>query len=282
VNKSLDIKLGQLSESNVALYEANRLKSEFLANVSHELRTPLNSILGFADLLKDSAGNDAKSTRYVQNILSSGRNLLDLINDLLDLAKIEAGRMEIRSEPLSLNDLFEGLTSVLKPLSEQKQLMLVISVANDVPIIQTDPGKLQQVLYNFLSNAIKFSPPGSRIDLRAQREPATADAEREDAGNGNGNSAADGVRISVTDRGPGIAPEQHEVIFEKFRQIDASHTRTHSGTGLGLAISKELTALLRGTIGVDSTPGRGSTFWIVLPLKNVAGTQDLRERLVMS
>jgi signal transduction histidine kinase len=269
VNKSLDIKLGQLSESNVALYEANRLKSEFLANVSHELRTPLNSILGFADLLKDTTIQDAKSTRYVQNILSSSRNLLDLINDLLDLAKIEAGRMEIRSEPLSLNDLFEGLTSVLKPLSEQKQLVLMINVANDVPIIQTDPGKLQQVLYNFLSNAIKFSPAGSRIDLRAEREPQD-------------NGGAGGVRIMVTDRGPGIPLEQHEVIFEKFRQIDASHTRTHSGTGLGLAISKELTTLLGGTIGVDSTPGRGSTFWVVLPLKNVAGTQDLRERLVLS
>jgi signal transduction histidine kinase len=269
VNKSLDIKLGQLAESNVALYEANRLKSEFLANVSHELRTPLNSILGFADLLKDSGAQDAKSTRYVQNILSSSRNLLDLINDLLDLAKIEAGRMEIRSEPLSLNDLFEGLTSVLKPLSEQKQLSLVITVGNDVPIIQTDPGKLQQVLYNFLSNAIKFSPPGGRIDLRAERD--------DDALGGAG-----GVRILVTDRGPGIPPEKHEVIFEKFRQIDASHTRTHSGTGLGLAISKELSTLLGGTIGVDSTPGRGSTFWVVLPLKNVAGTQDLRERLVLS
>jgi signal transduction histidine kinase len=281
VNKSLDIKLGQLAESNVALYEANRLKSEFLANVSHELRTPLNSILGFADLLKDTTIEDAKSTRYVQNILSSSRNLLDLINDLLDLAKIEAGRMEIRSEPLSLNDLFEGLTSVLKPLSEQKQLVLLITVATDVPIIQTDPGKLQQVLYNFLSNAIKFSPPGSRIDLRAEREPesngGTADKKGSDP-----LLSAGGVRISVTDRGPGIPPEQHEVIFEKFRQIDASHTRTHSGTGLGLAISKELTTLLGGTIGVDSTPGRGSTFWVVLPLKNVAGTQDLRGRLLLS
>jgi signal transduction histidine kinase len=264
VNKSLDIKLGQLSESNVALYEANRLKSEFLANVSHELRTPLNSILGFADLLKDAANHDAKAARYLQNILSSGRNLLDLINDLLDLAKIEAGRMEIRSEPLSLNDLFEGLTSVLKPLSEQKNLVLLSTVAPDVPIIETDPAKLQQVLYNFLSNAIKFSPAGARIDLRAQRD--------EDGG----------VRVLVTDRGPGIPTEQHQLIFEKFRQIDASHTRIHSGTGLGLAISKELITLLGGTIGVDSTPGRGSTFWVVLPLKNVAGTQDLREKLVLS
>jgi signal transduction histidine kinase len=269
VNRSLDLKLGQLAESNVALYEANRLKSEFLANVSHELRTPLNSILGFADLLKDSASADAKTTRYVQNILASGKNLLELINDLLDLAKIEAGRMEIRSEPLSLGDLFEGLTSVLKPLTEQKALAIYCSVGPDVPIIHTDPAKLQQVLYNFLSNAIKFSPQGGRIDLLAEREGA----DRE---------AGDEVQISVIDRGPGIAPDKHEVIFEKFRQVDASVTRTHSGTGLGLAISKELVALLGGTIGVESTPGKGSTFWVVLPLKNQAGTQDLREKLVLS
>ena len=263
VNKSLDVKLGQLAEHNVALYEANRLKSEFLANVSHELRTPLNSILGFADLLKDSA-RDPKSTRYIQNILFSGRNLLDLINDLLDLAKIEAGKMEIRSEPLSLNDLFEGLISVLKPLSEQKQLTIQPLMAAEVPIIHTDPVKLQQVLYNFLSNAIKFTPAGGRIELRAERADDVS------------------VRISVTDRGPGIAPEKQEVIFEKFRQADASHTRTHGGTGLGLAISKELTALLGGTIGVDSQPGRGASFWVVLPLRITAGTQDLRERLVLS
>jgi signal transduction histidine kinase len=266
VNKSLDIKLGQLAESNVALYEANRLKSEFLANVSHELKTPLNSILGFADLLKDAENlnNDPKSVRYIQNIVSSGRNLMDLIKDLLDLAKIEAGRMEIRSDPLSLNDLFEGLISVLKPLTEQKQLTIFPSIGADVPIIQTDHAKLQQVLYNFLSNAIKFSPPGSRVDLTAERE------------------LPDGVRICVTDRGPGIPPDKHEVIFEKFRQVDASVTRTHGGTGLGLAISKELAALLGGSIGVTSELGSGSTFWLILPLKNEAGTQDLREKLVLS
>src|SRR5437762_610177 len=140
VNKSLDLKLGQLAESNVALYESNRLKSEFLANVSHELRTPLNSILGFAELLRDTVGEkaDLRATRYLQNILTSGRNLLELINDLLDLAKIEAGRMEVRSAPLSLNDLFEGLTGILKPLSEKKNLSIVTSVSAGVPILQTD------------------------------------------------------------------------------------------------------------------------------------------------
>jgi signal transduction histidine kinase len=275
VNKSLDLKLGQLAESNLALYESNRLKSEFLANVSHELRTPLNSILGFADLLKDAlergaasagAGNgDAKSARYVNNILQSSRNLLELINDLLDLAKIEAGRMEIRSEPLSLSDVFEGLVNILKPLSEQKGLSIVTAASPDVPIIHSDPAKLQQVLYNFLSNAIKFSPAGSRIDLATTLE-----------------EGGEHVRISVTDRGPGIDPDKQQLIFEKFRQLEASHTRTHGGTGLGLAISKELALLLGGSIGVRSAPGEGSTFWLLLPLKIASGSMEMRGRLVLT
>ncbi|HWE95256.1 MAG TPA: ATP-binding protein [Tepidisphaeraceae bacterium] len=266
INKGLDLKLGQLAESNLALYESNRLKSEFLANVSHELRTPLNSILGFADLLKDAlpGGAEARTTRYVHNILQSGKNLLDLINDLLDLAKIEAGKMDIRSEPISVSDLFEGLSNILKPLTEAKGLTLKAAITPDVPIVRTDPGKLQQILYNFLSNAIKFSPQGAAIDLLAQRE------------------GDDHLRITVVDRGPGIAADKQEVIFEKFRQVDASHTRTHGGTGLGLAISKELTTLLNGSIGVRSTAGEGAAFWVVIPLKIEAGAMDMRARLVFS
>jgi signal transduction histidine kinase len=266
INKSLDLKMGQLAESNVALYESNRLKSEFLANVSHELRTPLNSILGFAELLRDTTGDkaDPRTARYLQNILNSGRNLLELINDLLDLAKIEAGRMEVRSAPLPLNDLFEGLTGILKPLSEKKQLTIVTSIAGDVPILQTDAAKLQQVLYNFLSNAIKFSPAGAQIDLTAER-------------------IEDGrVLISVADRGPGIDPDKQQIIFEKFRQIDGSVTREHGGTGLGLAISKELTTLMGGVIGVRSTPGAGATFYILLPVRIEAGAMDVRAGLVLT
>jgi signal transduction histidine kinase len=264
INKSLDLKVGQLAESNVALYESNRLKSEFLANVSHELRTPLNSILGFAELLKDVTSADNKSSRYVQNILQSGKNLLDLINDLLDLAKIEAGRMEVRSEPLSLNDLFEGLTSILKPVTEAKSLSLKAYVAPNVPIMNTDPPKLQQVLYNFLSNAIKFSPNGGSIELRAS---LGADHQ---------------INISVSDQGPGIEPGKQNLIFEKFRQIDGSVTRQHSGTGLGLAISKELTLLLEGSIGVRSNPGEGATFWIVLPQQIQPSVKDVRGRMVLT
>jgi two-component system, NarL family, sensor histidine kinase BarA len=304
INKSLDLKLGQLAESNLVLYESNRLKSEFLANVSHELRTPLNSILGFADLLKDAlsrgvppepprptilaadgklapmpaapappaangnGGNnapaDAKTLRYVSNILQSGRSLLDLINELLDLAKIEAGKMEIRSEPLVIGDLFEGLINILRPLSEQKNLTVHPSVAPDVPIIQSDPGKLQQVLYNFLSNAIKFSHDGGRIELTAMRD------------------GSEHVRIIVTDHGAGIPPEKQALIFEKFRQIDGSVTRSHSGTGLGLAISRELAHLLSGSIGVRSAPNEGSSFWITVPLRIQPGEMEVRGKLVMS
>jgi two-component system sensor histidine kinase BarA len=264
INKGLDLKLNQLAESNVALYESNRLKSEFLANVSHELRTPLNSILGFAELLRDMNAGEGRQIRYLQNILMSGRNLLELINDLLDLAKIEAGRMEIRSEPLSVNDLFEGLISILKPLAEKGALTIVASVALDVPILHTDGAKLQQVLYNFLSNAIKFSPAEGKIELTAERD------------------GDDAVRISVADQGPGIHPEQQQVIFEKFRQIDGSVTREHGGTGLGLAISKELVLLLGGAMGVTSVVGSGATFWVRLPFRITASQHDVRRAMVLN
>jgi two-component system, NarL family, sensor histidine kinase BarA len=171
--------------------------------------------------------------------------------------------MEIRSEQLSLGDLFEALISVLKPLTEAKAITIRARVNPDVPIIETDQPKLQQILYNFLSNAIKFSPAQGNIELHAGLSD-----ER--------------VKISVTDHGPGIDPSQHSSIFEKFRQIDGSVTRQHSGTGLGLAISRELTILLGGSIGVQSTPGEGATFWIALPMKNVAGAADVRGKLVLT
>lgn len=250
-NRTLDLKLVKLAETNVGLSDANRLKNEFLANVSHELRTPLNSILGFAELLRTvpATATDAKVGRYVSNIMTSGESLLDLINDLLDIAKIEAGRMEARPSDLSISDMIEGLVQLLKPLALKKKLTFETRVATAVPIVHTDPARLQQVLYNLLSNAIKFSPVGEHIDVTAAlREPSH-------------------VEIRVTDRGPGIAPEDQKMIFEKFRQIDSGVTRQHGGTGLGLSISRELMKLLNGQIGVDSTPGHGATFWCILPLR---------------
>ena len=172
--------------------------------------------------------------------------------------------MEVRSEPLTLGDLFEALANLLKPLTEQKSLTITASVSSAVPILHTDPAKLQQVLYNFLSNAIKFSPKEGAIRMTAERETAET------------------IRIAVSDQGPGIDPGQHDVIFEKFRQIDGSVTREHGGSGLGLAISKELMTLLGGAIGVDSVPGQGATFWITIPFKIEASDQDMRGKLVLT
>lgn len=255
-NRTLDMKLVKLAETNVGLNEANQMKNDFLANVSHELRTPLNSILGFADLLRTSpaVANDAKTSRYVGNIVNSGTSLLELINDLLDIAKIESGRMEAKPSDLVVSDLFEGLVSLLKPLCEKKKLTIVAQTSPDVPIIRTDPARLQQVLYNLLSNAIKFSPEKATVDLIAAR----LDEEH--------------VKICVVDRGPGIDPKHQKVIFEKFRQIDSGVTRQHGGTGLGLSISRELMRLLGGSIGVDSVPGQGATFWCILPIRLEVGT----------
>jgi signal transduction histidine kinase len=254
VNEALDLKVGELSEANVGLGESNRLKSEFLANVSHELRTPLNSIIGFADLLEEIARSeqdpDPKRLRYIGNIQRSGRSLLDMINELLDMAKIEAGRMEVTMAPTSVGDVAEGLQTIMRPLAMQKRVDLQLRAPGDVGPVETDAGKLQQILYNFMSNAVKFSPEDGVVILGI--EEVTRDG-------------SPAVRISVTDHGPGIPEDMQDTIFEKFRQVDASHTRRAGGTGLGLAICRELADLLGCTVGLVSAPGRGSTFWVEVP-----------------
>jgi signal transduction histidine kinase len=255
VNEALDLKVGELSEANVGLGESNRLKSEFLANVSHELRTPLNSIIGFADLLEEIAkadpAADPKRLRYINNIQRSGRSLLDMINELLDMAKIEAGRMEVTIAPASVSDLAEGLQAIMRPVAQQRRIELEQRVPAELPRVETDAGKLQQILYNFMSNAIKFSPEDGVVIVGA--EQVTRD----------GHAA---VRISVTDHGPGIPADMQDTVFEKFRQVDATHTRRAGGTGLGLAICRELADLLECGVGLVSAPGRGSTFWVEVPL----------------
>lgn len=257
-NRLLDEKLEQMAEANVALYEANRLKSDFLANVSHELRTPLTSIIGFAELLRESpqGDGDTRTLRYAENILISGRILLEIINDLLDLAKIEAGKTELRVEAVQLPSLCGMLLDHLRPLADRRQLQLTLEAEENLPSLFTDPGKLRQILFNLLSNAVKFTPEGGRVWLRLRR------------------AEGNGAILSVQDTGPGIAPEHQQMIFEKFRQIDQSPTRAHTGTGLGLAIARELTLVLGGEIGVESEPGQGATFWVRLP----AAAPDVRER----
>lgn len=248
-NIQLDGKIAQLSDRNIELFKANKLKSEFLANISHEVRTPLNAILGFAELLKEKpADNIDKSKRYAQNIITSGRNLLNLINDLLDLAKAEAGKMKMNIEKTDLRMLCNSLAAFFTPLSDEKQIRIRVNVSDDLAAVQTDPGKVQQILYNLLSNAIKFTPEQGTIQISAKNLDDLS------------------VRISVSDTGPGIPFEQQERIFEKFRQVDGSITRSGTGTGLGLAICRELCNLLAANISVESEPAKGSTFHLDLPV----------------
>ena len=260
LNRSLDLRLGEVAAANVALFEANQIKSEFLANVSHELRTPLNSIIGFAEILQELAADEDKPRRYAENIVTSGRSLLALIDDLLDLSKIESGRMEVRLELTNLSDVCEALVNMMRPLAAEKLLRVLWRVAENVPLIRTDPAKVQQIIYNLLSNAIKFTPEAGRVRLSAARD------------------GEDFVAVSVQDTGPGIAPEDHTLIFEKFRQVQASETRDHQGSGLGLAISKDLTSLLGGSISVDSALGEGATFTVRLPTDSGAHVASDRPR----
>ena len=247
-NRLLDDKLVEMAASNVALFESNRLKSDFLANVSHELRTPLTSIIGFAELLREGpdVAPDGRQARFAENILISGRILLEIINDLLDLAKIEAGKVELHLQATRLEALAATLLDFMRPQADKRGLQLELLADETLPILITDPGRVRQVLFNLLSNAVKFTPDGGSVRVSLRRE-------------------SDGVRIEVTDTGPGISLEHQQMIFDKFRQVDQSATREHPGTGLGLAIAKELTALLGGEIGVVSELGAGSTFWLHLP-----------------
>lgn len=248
-NRQLDAKIAELSERNIELFKANKLKSEFLANMSHEFRTPLNAILGFAQVLQDKPAllRKEKGQRYAENIISSGNRLLSMINDLLDLAKTQAGKMELHIEPVSLAQLCDSLVSSCSLLTRRKKLKVRAHVAPDVPILVTDGGKVQQVLYNFLSNAVKFTPVRGKIDIEACMLNEST------------------VRISVSDTGYGIAEEDKDKIFDKFRQVDGSLTRESPGSGLGLAISKELAHMLAGSVGMESELGVGSTFWLDIP-----------------
>jgi two-component system, NarL family, sensor histidine kinase BarA len=247
VSADLDRKVDELAQANLALYESNRLKSDFLATMSHELRTPLNSILGFSDVLLSGNQLSEKQTRWVRNIRSSGEKLLALINDILDLAKIEAGKMQVRLEEFHLDEVCEGLLNMFRPLAEKKNIDLRSQIDPGLPAMRQDLTKLQQILQNLLSNAIKFTPEGGRVLLRAVADAAY-------------------VRLIVTDTGVGIAPEEQELVFEKFRQSGNPLTREHAGTGLGLSIVRELSKLLGGEVLVRSELGRGSTFTVRLPL----------------
>jgi signal transduction histidine kinase len=248
VNSDLDHKVDELARANLALYESNQLKGDFLATVSHELKTPLNSILGFSDVLQSSTGLNDKQIRWLANIRISGEQLLNLINDILDLAKIEAGKMHVRAVEFSSYDVCEGLLTMFRPLAEKKNIELRGVFEPGIPLLRQDVVKFQQILSNLLSNAIKFTPEGGRVVLKAEADPLS-------------------LIVTVTDTGVGIAAEEQDLVFEKFRQAGNPLTREHAGTGLGLSIVRELSKLLGGEVTLRSELGRGSTFTVRLPLQ---------------
>jgi two-component system sensor histidine kinase BarA len=249
----LDGRLDELAQANMRLYEMNRLKSDFLATVSHELRTPLNSILGFSDVLSGNRALDDKQLRYVGNIQKSGRMLLEMINDILDLAKVESGKMEIRLSEFKIGSLLATQCEMARPLAEKKNIDLDCGALTTLPPMRQDQARVQQILNNLLSNAIKFTPEGGRIFVSA---------ERDDLGD---------LRLNVMDTGIGISPDEQQLVFEKFRQGSAglpdgdAMTREYSGTGLGLSIVRELCRLLGGEVSLESELGKGSTFTVRLP-----------------
>jgi signal transduction histidine kinase/CheY-like chemotaxis protein len=238
----------ELAEANRHIQEADRLKSQFLANMSHELRTPMNSIIGFSEILVERLENkvEAKHLNFLKHILASGQHLLSIINDILDLSKIEAGKMEVFPERFAVSQVVESVCHVMKGMS-RSQPAFALDIPDDLPVIETDLAKFKQILFNLLSNAVKFSPPERPITIRAQH-------------------IGDSIAVSVRDEGIGIDPKDHEVIFEEFRQVDGTAKREFGGTGLGLALGKKFVELQGGTVRVDSEPDRGSTFTFTLPL----------------
>jgi signal transduction histidine kinase/DNA-binding response OmpR family regulator len=246
----------QLRQRNAALAEASRLKSAFLANMSHELRTPLNAIIGFSELMLDAppGGEEDPATqrRYVSTIHSSGQHLLALINDVLDLSKIEAGKMELQPDPFELAHVVEQVRATVEPLAAQKGIALSVDL-NGAGGVFADEGKVKQVLYNLLSNAIKFTPEGGSATVSARRGVQT-------------------VQLTVSDTGIGIAPEDQSRLFQEFQQLDSSPARRFEGTGLGLALSRRLVELHGGRMWVESALGKGSRFHFTLPLYVAAPT----------
>jgi signal transduction histidine kinase len=237
----------ELESKSRQLEAASRHKSEFLANMSHELRTPLNAILGFSEVLAERMFGEVndKQAEYLADILASGRHLLSLINDILDLSKIEAGRMELELADVDVAGTVAGTLLLVRERAQRRDIALRSDVDPRTGTIRADERKVKQVLLNLMSNAIKFTPGGGAIDVRV----VASDGE---------------IEIAVTDTGVGISPEDQAVVFEEFRQVGSS-ARKVEGTGLGLSISRKFVELHGGTIRVDSEPGKGSTFTFTLP-----------------
>jgi signal transduction histidine kinase len=239
----------ELEMQNRRIQEASRLKSEFLANMSHELRTPLNAIIGFTELLHDGQVDPTSATHkeFLGDILTSGRHLLQLINDVLDLAKVEAGKLEFRPELVDVPKLVGEVVAILRTTAAHKQIRMETQVDPSVAQLTLDPARLKQVAYNYLSNALKFTPAGGRVMLRVKPE------------------GLDRFRLEVQDTGIGIAPGDLGRLFVEFQQLEAGAAKRHQGTGLGLALTRRLVEAQGGSVGVRSVLGSGSTFHVCLP-----------------
>ncbi|MEA1907618.1 MAG: response regulator [Euryarchaeota archaeon] len=250
----------KLEMTSHELAAASKTKSEFLANMSHELRTPLNSIIGFSEILHDETFGalNEKQSKYATNILTSGKHLLQLINDILDLSKVEAGKVELEYVDFDVQTVLEGAKTLVLSIAEKKKIRIAVTVEPELTMINGDVSKFKQIIYNLLSNAIKFTPDGGSITVDGRRKGGMA-------------------QISVTDTGIGISPEAAKKLFQPFVQADSSTSRRYGGTGLGLSLVKQFVELHGGMVWVESEPDRGSTFIFTMPVagKAEAGTPEI-------
>jgi signal transduction histidine kinase len=273
-NFELESKVDELAHITIQLYEANRVKSNFMATMSHELRTPLNSILGFSDVLGSIPTLDEKQKKYVDYINNSGKSLLSMINDILDMAKMEAGRMEIKTAPFNIAATVAAQIDMAKPLVDRKNIAIETILDSNMPMMKQDESRIQQILNNLLSNAIKFTPEGGRIRVMVQYLPMKSNAQIMYPIAGSVYKPSrnrEMLELKVSDTGVGISEEDQQIIFDKFRQGKTTMTeedalkREHSGSGLGLSIVKEICKILEGEITVESQLGIGSVFTVRLP-----------------
>ena len=268
----------RLQQKNVELEEASRMKSEFLANMSHELRTPLNAIIGFSEVLVDGLVGEMTDQQrgFLTDIFSSGKHLLSLINDILDLSKIEAGKMTLDLEPVQVSSLFANSLSIIREKAAARHINLAMDAPEELGSIRSDARKVKQIVYNLLSNAVKFTSERGEVTLRAERVPRAEVGRLSESSMGRSFPLADSeftefLKITVTDSGMGISPDGLELLYKPFSQIDSGLARKFEGTGLGLAMVKLLADLHAGAVAVESEVGKGSRFTVWLPFRPAEG-----------
>ena len=259
---------GTLAEQNLALGLAIRQKSAFLANMSHELRTPLNAVIGFGDLLGTGALGplDEGKQDAVDTILRNSRHLLGLINDILDYSKVEAGKLELHLVATDLRQLIDGVLRDIGSLTAQKRHRVTVEMGEGSLVVKADEVRIRQILFNLISNAVKFTPDAGEISIRVLRTTAPLPVPADRTGDRDPITPREAVWVAIGDTGPGIKPEDIGRLFQEFSQVDASSSRRFEGTGLGLALCRRYVELHGGQIGAESLFGHGSTFWFILPV----------------